>query len=63
MAADLIARKVTAKERIGIEGRSNGGLLVLSTMVRRPDLYGAVIAGSIAAGVSAYVATKLGALK
>ena len=46
VAADLIARKVTSKERLGIEGRSNGGLLVLSTMVRRPDLYGAVISGS-----------------
>ena len=43
VAADLIARKVTSKEHLGIEGRSNGGLLVLSTMVRRPDLYGAVI--------------------
>jgi prolyl oligopeptidase len=54
VAADLIARKVTSKERIGIEGRSNGGLLVLSTMVRRPDLYGAVIAGSPLADMRRY---------
>jgi prolyl oligopeptidase len=46
VAADLIARKVTSKAHLGIEGRSNGGLLVLSTMIRRPDLYGAVICGS-----------------
>ena len=54
VAADLIARKVTSKERLGIEGRSNGGLLVLSTMVRRPDLYGAVIAGSALADMRRY---------
>ncbi len=46
VAADLIARKVTSKAHLGIEGRSNGGLLVLSTMMRRPDLYGAVVNGS-----------------
>jgi prolyl oligopeptidase len=46
VAADLIARQVTSKAHLGIEGRSNGGLLVLSTMIRRPDLYGAVICGS-----------------
>jgi prolyl oligopeptidase len=46
VASDLIARKVTSKAHLGIEGRSNGGLLVLSTMMRRPDLYGAVICGS-----------------
>lgn len=54
VAADLIARKVTSKERLGIEGRSNGGLLVLSTMVRRPDLYGAVISGSPLADMRRY---------
>ena len=46
VAADLIARKVSSRQHIGIEGRSNGGLLVLSTMLRRPELYGAVICGS-----------------
>ena len=46
VASDLIARKVTSRQHLGIEGRSNGGLLVLSTMMRRPDLYGAVICGS-----------------
>jgi prolyl oligopeptidase len=54
IAADLIARKVTSKEHLGIEGRSNGGLLALSTMVRRPDLYGAVISGSSLADMRRY---------
>ncbi len=54
VAADLIARKVTSKEHLGIEGRSNGGLLVLATMVRRPDLYGAVISGSPLADMRRY---------
>jgi len=54
VAADLIARKLTSKVRLGIEGRSNGGLLVLSTMVRRPDLYGAVISGSPLADMRRY---------
>lgn len=45
VAEDLIRRGVTSPDHLGIEGRSNGGLLVLATMTRRPDLYGAVIAG------------------
>ena len=45
VAEDLVKRKVTSPEHLGIEGRSNGGLLVGATMVRRPELYGAVIAG------------------
>ena len=54
VAADLIARKVTSKGHLGIEGRSNGGLLVLSTMIRRPDLYGAIICGSPLADMRKY---------
>ena len=54
VAADLIDRKVTSKAHLGIEGRSNGGLLVLSTMERRPDLYGAVICGSPLADMRRY---------
>lgn len=45
IAEDLVARQITAPEHIGIEGRSNGGLLVGATMTRRPELYGAVICG------------------
>jgi len=45
VAEDLIKRKITSPEHLGIEGRSNGGLLVGATMTRRPDLYGAVVCG------------------
>ncbi|MFT6408630.1 MAG: prolyl oligopeptidase [Arenicella sp.] len=45
IAEDLFARKITAPKHLGIEGRSNGGLLVGATMVRRPELYGAIVCG------------------
>lgn len=45
VAEDLISRNITSPEHLGIEGRSNGGLLVGATMTRRPDLYGAAIIG------------------
>jgi prolyl oligopeptidase len=45
IAGDLAARGITSPEHLGIEGRSNGGLLVGATMTRRPELYGATIIG------------------
>jgi len=45
VAEDLFARKITSPQHLGIEGRSNGGLLVGATMIRRPELYGAVVCG------------------
>lgn len=45
VAEDLFERKITSAKHLGIEGRSNGGLLVGATMVRRPELYGAIICG------------------
>jgi prolyl oligopeptidase len=46
VARDLVARKITSPSRLGIEGRSNGGLLVGATMLRHPELYGAVVCGN-----------------
>lgn len=46
VAEDLFKRNITSPKHLGIEGRSNGGLLVGATLTRRPDLYGAVICGA-----------------
>ncbi len=40
---DLIKRKVTNAGHLGIQGRSNGGLLTGATFVKRPDLFNAVL--------------------
>jgi prolyl oligopeptidase len=41
----LIGNGYTRPDRLGINGASNGGLLVLACMLQRPELYGAVVAG------------------
>ena len=43
VAQDLIRRRVTRPGRLGIQGGSNGGLLVGATMVQRPELFNAVV--------------------
>ncbi len=43
VAQDLIARKITTPEHLGIEGGSNGGLLVGAAFTMRPDLFNAVV--------------------
>ncbi|MEV8533643.1 prolyl oligopeptidase family serine peptidase [Streptomyces sp. NPDC051211] len=44
VARDLHARGVTTPGRLGIEGASNGGLLVGASLVRHPELFGAAVA-------------------
>jgi prolyl oligopeptidase len=41
----LTANRYTRPQRLGTYGASNGGLLVLSTMLQRPELFGAVVSG------------------
>ena len=40
---DLIARNITSPEHLGIQGGSNGGLLVGNMAVMYPQLFGAVV--------------------
>ena len=42
VARDLIARKITSPRRLGIQGGSNGGLLVGVAMIQHPELFNAV---------------------
>lgn len=42
----LIKEKYTSTPRLGIEGYSNGGLLIGACETERPDLYGAAYAGA-----------------
>jgi len=44
VAADLVARGRTTPDRLGIEGGSNGGLLMGVMLTRYPQLFGAVVA-------------------
>ncbi len=43
VAEDLIARKITSSQHLGIMGGSNGGLLMGVAFTQRPDLYNAVV--------------------
>jgi prolyl oligopeptidase len=43
VAEDLIARKITSGQHLGIQGGSNGGLLVGVAFTQRPELYNAVV--------------------
>jgi prolyl oligopeptidase len=43
VAADLVERGVATRERLGVWGRSNGGLLTGVMLTRYPGLFGAVV--------------------
>jgi prolyl oligopeptidase len=43
VAEDIIARKITSPRRLGIQGGSNGGLLVGVQFIQRPELWNAVV--------------------
>ncbi|MCP9222706.1 prolyl oligopeptidase family serine peptidase [Erythrobacter sp. LQ02-29] len=43
IADDLVARKITSPKHLGIQGGSQGGLLVGTAFTQRPDLYNAAI--------------------
>ncbi|MFG2059189.1 prolyl oligopeptidase family protein [Micromonospora sp. NPDC048930] len=44
VAADLVTRGITTPAQLGIEGGSNGGLLMGVMLTRHPALFGAVVA-------------------
>jgi len=43
VAADLVHRGITEVHHLGIMGGSNGGLLVATVAIQRPELFGAVV--------------------
>jgi len=45
VARDLVATGVTVPARLGMEGRSNGGLLAGNMLTQYPELFGAIIVG------------------
>ncbi|GAB4084751.1 prolyl oligopeptidase family serine peptidase [Myceligenerans cantabricum] len=45
VARDLVATGITEPGRLGMEGRSNGGLLAGNMLTQYPELFGAVIVG------------------
>lgn len=45
VARDLVAQGITVPAQLGMEGRSNGGLLAGNMLTQYPELFGAIIVG------------------
>ncbi|MCA1714078.1 MAG: prolyl oligopeptidase family serine peptidase, partial [Gammaproteobacteria bacterium] len=43
VAKDLVARRITSPKHLGIQGGSNGGLLMGNMLARYPELFGAIV--------------------
>ncbi len=43
VAKDLVAQRITSAKRLGIQGGSNGGLLMGNMLTRYPELFGAIV--------------------
>ena len=61
VAQDLIARKITSARRLGIYGRSNGGVLMSVSMTQHPELFHAVVIESPLIDMLAYTHLSAGA--
>lgn len=46
VAEDIISKKITSPQYLGVYGWSNGGLLTGVALTQRPDLYNAVVIGA-----------------
>jgi len=61
VAEDLIANKITSARRLGIYGRSNGGVLMSVSMTQHPELFHAVVIESPLIDMLAYTHLSAGA--
>ncbi|WP_150308296.1 prolyl oligopeptidase family serine peptidase [Planctomonas psychrotolerans] len=61
VATHLIERGVTTAERLGCEGRSNGGLLVGNMLTTYPELFGAIVCGVPLLDMQRYTRLSAGA--
>jgi prolyl oligopeptidase len=61
VAEDLFARKVTSPRRLGIYGRSNGGVLTTVSMTQRPELWNAIVIESPLVDMLRYHRLSVGA--
>lgn len=62
VAEALIASGLTTAGMLGIQGASNGGLLVAACMVQRPELFGAVVCERAVLDMQRYPQLHLGSI-